>query len=109
MVAVVVAEAVAILFLGLLVAGLLRSHADILRSLHELGAGLEDDERAAVPGPAPMGRDPHAPSPAAGTGEGHDVSGVLLDGSAAGIGVVGTSTDTVLAFLSTTCMSCEPF
>ena len=37
----VVAEAAAILLLGLLVAGLLRSHAEILRRLHELGAGME--------------------------------------------------------------------
>ena len=35
----VIAEAVAIALLGLLVAGLLRSHAEILRALHELGAG----------------------------------------------------------------------
>ncbi|NAZ88376.1 hypothetical protein GTR00_20125, partial [Kineococcus sp. T90] len=40
--AVVVALAVAVALLGLLVAGLLRSHAEILRSLHALGAGRED-------------------------------------------------------------------
>ena len=31
-----------VLVLGILVAGLLRSHADILRSLHELGVGVGD-------------------------------------------------------------------
>src|SRR4051812_49320596 len=41
-IAVVVAEAGAIVLLGLLVAGLLRSHAEILRRLHELGAGMDD-------------------------------------------------------------------
>ena len=41
MLAVVVAEGVAIALLTVLVLGLLRSHALILRALHELGAGLE--------------------------------------------------------------------
>jgi len=36
----VTVEAVAIGLLGLLVAGLLRSHAEVLRALHDLGAGL---------------------------------------------------------------------
>ena len=44
----VVLEAVVIAVLAVLVFGLLRSHADILRSLHRLGAG-EDLEAAAVP------------------------------------------------------------
>jgi hypothetical protein len=39
--AVVVAEGVAIALLTVLVLGLLRSHALILKALHELGAGLE--------------------------------------------------------------------
>ena len=37
MVAFVVVSTFVVLVLGVLVAGLLRSHADILRSLHELG------------------------------------------------------------------------
>ena len=52
MLAVVVAEGVAIALLAVLVLGLLRSHALILRALHELGAGLELEE-AARPRPAP--------------------------------------------------------
>jgi hypothetical protein len=43
MTALVVALAVAVLLLAVLVAGLLRSHAEILKALHELGAGLELD------------------------------------------------------------------
>ena len=43
MTALVVALAVAVVLLAVLVAGLLRSHAEILRALHELGAGLELD------------------------------------------------------------------
>jgi hypothetical protein len=40
----VIAEAIAIALLGLLVAGLLRSHAEILKALHELGAGRQVDQ-----------------------------------------------------------------
>src|ERR1700761_1533483 len=44
MIGLVIAEAVAIALLALLVAGLLRSHAEILRSLHELGAGRQPEQ-----------------------------------------------------------------
>ena len=46
MLAVVIAEGVAIALLAVLVLGLLRSHALILRALHELGAGLELEKEA---------------------------------------------------------------
>ena len=42
MVALVIVSTFVVLVLGVLVAGLLRSHADILRSLHELGVGVGD-------------------------------------------------------------------
>ena len=46
MLAVVIAEGVAVVLLGVLVLGLLRSHALILKALHELGAGLELEKEA---------------------------------------------------------------
>ena len=64
MLAVVIAEGVAIVLLGVLVLGLLRSHALILKALHELGAGLELEKEAGTgvslattggkPGPVPV-------------------------------------------------------
>ena len=48
----VIAEAVAIALLGLLVAGLLRSHAEILQALHELGAGRQSEHAHDHPSPA---------------------------------------------------------
>ncbi len=45
MIALVVISMFVVLLLGILVAGLLRSHADILRSLHELGLGVGDPAR----------------------------------------------------------------
>ena len=46
MVVLVTLLAVAVGLLSLLVAGLLRSHAEILRSLHELGVDLDPGTRA---------------------------------------------------------------
>jgi hypothetical protein len=43
---------VVVAVLALLVAGLLRSHAAILRRLHELGAGVEEPVGASAP-PSP--------------------------------------------------------
>src|SRR5579875_2951828 len=102
MLAVVIVEAAAIALLGLLVAGLLRSHAEILKSLHELGAGREPDPGTATVHPGrivPLGEDERA----------HDVAGHRLDGTAAAVGVAGARHDTMLVFLSSGCLSCRPF
>jgi hypothetical protein len=112
-IAVVVAEAVAIVLLGVLVVGLLRSHAEILKALHELGAGLDPDSDDARVG----GRLSRAASAQLSSGghrsttaeDAHDVGGTLLDGSVAAIAVNGVPHDTVLAFLSSTCITCAPF
>ena len=100
----IIVEAAAILLLGLLVAGLLRSHAEILRRLHELGAGVEDhspqpdgDGRRSVAAPT------RASSPA------HDLSGTTLDDQAVGVAVSGVGHRTLLAFLSSGCLTCADF
>ena len=98
MTALVVVEAVAILLLGVLVAGLLRSHAEILRRLHALGAGLDEDARA----PAPLAATPV-------DADAHDLVGVTPTDEAAAVSVVGTAHDTLLAFLSSGCSTCEGF
>ncbi|HVF18916.1 MAG TPA: hypothetical protein VNA14_01565 [Mycobacteriales bacterium] len=96
MLAIVVLEGVVIALLGVLVAGLLRSHADILRRLHDLGIGLEEP----TAGPAGL------PNPTLLQGA-HDVVGETLDGEAAAVAVVSTGADTLLAFLSSGCATCE--
>jgi hypothetical protein len=104
MLAVVVAEGVAVLLLGLLVAGLLRSHAEILRALHDLGAGVDPDagapRRSSGPALATTG---------ATGGAAHDISGVDLHGESVAVAVAGAQHDTLLAFLSTGCDTCRPF
>jgi hypothetical protein len=99
MTAVLITEGVAILLLAVLVVGLLRSHADIMRALHELGMG----EPVTATG-TPRRRHQHqAPSR---EGASPDISGTSLTGSALQVGITGTSHATLLAFISTGCSSC---
>ena len=91
----------AVALLGLLVIGLLKSHAEILRQLHELGAGRDEEPGHAVPVGLPPG--------GAGGGAAHDVTGRTPAGEAAVVAVVGVAHDTLLAFLSSGCLTCAGF
>ena len=106
MLAFVIAEGVAIALLGLLVAGLLRSHAEILKALHDLGAGVDPDADRAAPGAAPAPATSHRGS---GIEQATDVAGTDLAGDAVALAVTSVEHDTLLAFLSTGCTTCEPF
>ena len=99
---VVAIQTVAIVLLGLLVVGLLRSHAEILRKLHELGAGLDPDGTAAVSTPVA------APSRRWGA-TGFDLAGTSPADEAVRVGVVGARQSTVIAFLSSGCLTCGTF
>ncbi|MBV9871007.1 MAG: hypothetical protein JO214_10340 [Frankiaceae bacterium] len=100
MVAISIAEGVAVLFLGLLVVGLLRSHAEILRRLHDLDGGPEETSRTVVR---------TAPGTAAANAPALPLAGTTLDGEAVEIALAGSAGRTLLAFLSATCYTCEPF
>jgi hypothetical protein len=104
--ALVVALAVAVLLLSVLVAGLLRSHAEILKALHELGAGLELDRAdgpvdVTIEGVRRPRRKPRADMFDA-------VSGETLEGEAIALSLT-AGTDTLLAFLSSGCTTCGAF
>jgi hypothetical protein len=125
-VALAVVLSTVVLLLGILVAGLLRSHADILKSLHELGAGVGD------PAATSDHQSDHATHHQA--GHGHDpmglrqvpitlgpplpgernstsapaVAGVTPTGDALGVSVEGEHL-TLLAFLSSGCATCAGF
>lgn len=116
MLAIVIAEGVAILVLAVLVLGLLRSHALILRALHELGAGLAlEDEAQPSPGhgggrPGPVAvtlEQGVVPATRPETTRGHDVRGTDLDGAQTSVAV--GSGRTLLAFLSSGCSVCQTF
>ncbi|KQX66047.1 hypothetical protein [Angustibacter sp. Root456] len=114
MLAVVIAEGVAIAVLALLVLGLLRSHALILRALHELGAGLELEKDAGDPPSAanPVRVDIESgvvPATRPATVQGHAVVGTTLAGEEVTIPVQGSGRRTLLAFLSSGCSVCQTF
>ncbi len=109
MTALLVGLTVAVLLLTVLVAGLLRSHAEILRSLHELGAG-RDDTVPRGPVDAPFTVRPGVVGPGNATGTpAHDVVGVTPGNEATLISIVSSGQDTLLAFLSSGCSTCQPF
>ncbi len=105
MVALLTVETVVLAMMAVLVAGLLRSHAEILRRLHDLGSGLDPD-RADVPDPvtAPLLRPRHGA-----LGSAVDVSGTTPGGEVVAIGIAGSAHKTLLAFLSSGCTTCHGF
>lgn len=111
--AAVVALGLVVALLSVLVVGLLRSHAEILRSLHDLGVtadGTDGRLRSTARRPVSDEDDDAVFAPAeAGLGPAHDLTGALPDGGAAHIAVTGVPHDTVLAFLSTGCVTCAAF
>lgn len=110
MIAVVIAEAIAIVLLGVLVVGLLRGHAEILRTLHEAGLGDPSQEvKGAEPQDLPFGVQPGTPIPRDNPTDGYDLAGQTPTGDAAAVQVVGTRHDTLVAFLSSGCLTCHHF
>lgn len=115
MTVVVVVEGIVIAVLALLVVGLLRSHAEILKRLHELGAGMDAGAPAAAGSPRP-GRDfqvmPQMPSPPDREefGGSADLSGLGAGGAETmTVRVNGVEHDTIVAFLSSGCITCQNF
>ena len=95
-------ETLLLVLVALLVVGLLRSHAEILRRLDELG-GEPQPTTTASHHPASL-----ASAPADST-LGSDIAGETLVGEAVKVAVVGARRPTLLAFLSSGCLSCDHF
>jgi hypothetical protein len=108
MTAVVVIESVVLVLLTVVVVGLLRSHGEVLRQLHTLGAGLDPD---AEPTAAPVALRPRGDLPRDGKGLGTaaDLAGAGLRDDAVMLPVVGVQHRTLLAFLSSGCLTCRGF
>jgi len=100
---------VVIALLALLVAGLLRSHAEILRALHDLGVDLDPSrgEGATTSVGAPTVRSRSVPSRP--ERQGVDIAGETPDHDAVSIAIVGAKHLTLLAFLTSTCSTCLDF
>lgn len=126
MIAIVIVLSAVVLLLAVLVAGLLRSHADILKALHDLGVGVGDPTGADVQGPGPDHHQPGAgggrtgpvavpftmgpPLPGERSVESTPtISGVTPGGDALAVSVTGGDQLTLLAFLSSGCSTCAGF
>lgn len=101
MTALIIIEAVVIALLVVLVAGLLRSHGEILRQLNALGVGEHADQTSQL-------LTPHRTS---GLGQSAvtTLAGPTPHGAAASVALSGSRGYTLLAFLSSTCTACRPF
>lgn len=97
--AIVVALAVVVALLGLLVVSLLRTQAEILRRLNNLGIRLDEDESSA---PMTLRTHPSRTSTS-------DISGVNPKGEPVVKSLQIGDDPILLAFLSTTCTSCSEF
>ncbi|MGD0880384.1 MAG: hypothetical protein ABSB09_02285 [Acidimicrobiales bacterium] len=118
MVALTVVLGVAVVLLGVLVVGLLRSHAHIMEALHDLGVGIggsaedPDHERLDAPDgqpdmvPSVTGPRLHAGGDSTSV---PTVAGVTPEGDALAVAPAGSRGLTVLAFLSTDSSSCARF
>ncbi|HET9259013.1 MAG TPA: hypothetical protein VFP42_02665 [Acidimicrobiia bacterium] len=93
-----------VLLLGILVVGLLRSHADILQRLESVGAGLEgahdhgghESQITLTPRTTARVAD-------------RQVTGVTPSGEPVVLSLTTGTDPTLVAFLSTTCSTCTPF
>ena len=106
MTALLVVETIVLVLLVVVVTGLLRSHGEILRRLHALGAGLDPD---AVDAPAVLRPRGDLPREGAGLGPAADLAGAGLHDDAVSIPVVGVHHRTLIAFLSSGCLTCRGF
>ncbi len=117
MTVVVTVLVVVVALLAVVVVALLRSHAEILRRLHELGAGVYADEtgRTDDPAPLPAGDSPFrtrpgVPEPRPVSDDRiHDVVGRSPVGTAISVGIAGQPGLTLLAFLTSGCSVCQNF
>lgn len=99
MTALAITDTAVLVLVVLLVFGLLRSHAAILRRLHELEA---IGTSSADTGPAPVRlEDPAAPS--------RPIRGSTLEGEQVVLATARVDHDTILVFLSSGCLTCHEF
>ena len=102
MLTLVIIEGIVILLLTVLVAGLLRSHAEILRTLDRLGAG---DEGSANRGGVTLGPTRRSTGSAATDA----IVGATLDGGSRTVALTGSRGYVLAAFLSSGCSTCRAF
>lgn len=105
--ALVVGLTVAVALLGVLVAGLLRANAEVVRALHQMGVDLSPASPGGATVAVTLGV---RPTPARGDpGDVIDLAGVTPNGDAVSLAVSGVRHDTLVAFLTSGCQTCRGF
>lgn len=105
MTAAIVTLGLVVALLTVLVLGLLRSHGEILRALHDLGVDLDPGSTGAGaalvprPVPGPLGSGATVPT---------SIVGLDTSGGSISVALVGDRRLTLLAFLSSGCLTCLP-
>jgi hypothetical protein len=99
-------ETLLLAVIGLLVVGLLRSHAEILRRLGVDEEGLTPAERDAARIPNAI---PGPPADDVGMGPAKSVSGLTLDNVQVKLAIPAAQENVLIAFLTSTCLVCERF
>ena len=107
--ALVIVETIVLALLAVVVVSLLRSHAELLR---RLPAPDDEQEHHAHGAAMPIERAPtlssSIPAPKRQASEAHDIVGTTLGGDQVVVSVASGS-DTLFAFLSTGCLTCQTF
>lgn len=111
MTALIAVLTVVVILLTVLIAGLLRSHAEMLRAFNELGItfGNEGGHVATVDPPT---RNRHASDrviQSTGDGSVHDIAGTTPRGGSTAVALIGRNERTLLAFLTSGCTTCKGF
>ena len=113
MTALVVGLTVAVGLLGILVVGLLRAHAEVLRALHAMGVELDPAKPTGRPeSPNHLRLGPTRTRPTPGrpdAGDVLDLTGTTPGGDAVSLAVTGVRHDTLIAFLTSGCATCRAF
>jgi hypothetical protein len=106
---------VAVALLGLLVAGLLRANAEVMRALHHMGVELRPDSPGGQPTPVAR-RERTSPDSAIrptprrpGANDVIDLGGVTPLGDAVSLAVSDVRHDTLVGFLTSGCQTCRAF
>jgi hypothetical protein len=97
----VIVQTVAIAILTVIVFGLLRTHAEILRALDRAGVPLDEGTPASPVGPVPVAAPSSRP-------DAIDIVGTVPGGGPVKVALAGEH-HTLLAFLSSGCRTCQAF
>lgn len=108
MVALDVAIIVVVALLAVLVAGLLRSNAEVLRAMHQMGVDLGPSAPNGTTSPVPLTTRRPTPGRPDAT-DVMDLAGVTPSGDAVSIPVSAVGHDTLIAFLTSGCTTCREF